>query len=567
LKRLKLVTISLLSLLTLAGLLPLIGLAANLLTNSGLNAFDNIPDRLWRDQNEKIATGWSHFYIAANTYPGSGDASKLHWMSDDQFDLNFGSPPYDGYQVEGSGAQNMWSSYEFEAGIYQQITGLTAGQDYGFDISIVTYWRGPGYPDSDGIMVKQVGLDPYGGTDPTSSNIIWSEPDGDDKRWVYMDVAATAQAATITVFAKVQAPENDSYNHTDLDMVYFDAAHVDLASSTTLNVSTSGTTVNLNWSGSAPADWSIKGYEVQYKDQTGGGWVTLQSKTGTNTSGSFVGQAGHTYTIRARTWQTMSEGYNSDIDMPGVWVEKSVTIGEAVVGQVTNHAGIGLSGVTVSVSGTTTSTQSTNGGNYTLPTGAAGAFDIVASNFNGLLAPPATAVTVTSNTVGVLTITLRSTGTDQAIRNNDFETDLSNWNVSDGSAASASNMARHTGNRSLWLSNTVSVSQTGVVSGMRSPLLSFWYKNNVPFTIKFLGEGIGGSSLGIAALSPVQTQTLEAVSDWTHFTFELGASDVYTGEVGVNFSYTDGAGANIFIDEVSIAAGPYKIYLPIVFKN
>jgi hypothetical protein len=382
-----------------------------------------------------------------------------------------------------------------------------------------------------------------------------------------MDVAATAQATTITVFAKVQAPENDSYNHTDLDMVYFDAAHFDQAPSTTLNASTSSTTVNLNWSGSAASGWSVKGYEVQYKDQAGGSWVTLQAKTGTNTNGSFVGQAGHSYTIRARTWQTMSEGYHSDIDMPGVWVEKSVTIGEAVVGQVINHAGMGLNGVTVSVSGTATSTLSANGGDYTLSTGAAGTFDIVASNFDGLLAPPTTAVTVTSNAVGVLTITLRPTGADQAIRNNDFETDLSDWNVSDGSAASASNVARHTGNRSLWLSNTVSVSQTGAGSGIRRPLLSFWYKNNVPFTVEFLGEGIGGSSLGITALSPVQTQTLEAVGDWTHFILELGASDAYTGNVGVNFNYSGGAGANVFIDEVSIATGPYKNYLPVVFKN
>jgi hypothetical protein len=176
-------------------------------------------------------------------------------------------------------------------------------------------------------------------------------------------------------------------------------------------------------------------------------------------------------------------------------------------------------------------------------------------------------VTVPVNGVGALTITLRPTGTNQALVNNDFETDLSNWNVSDGTAGSDSNTDRHTGNRSLWLSNTVSISQTGTVSGMRKPLLSFWHKNDVPFTVQFLGEGLGGSSLGSMALSPAQTQTLGVTSDWTHFTLDLGSSEVYTGEIGVNFNYTGGAGANIFVDEVSIAAGPYKTYLPIALKN
>ena len=40
------------------------------------------------------------------------------------------------------------------------MTGLTVGAAYGFDVPFTTFWRGPGYPDSDGIMKKQVGIDP-----------------------------------------------------------------------------------------------------------------------------------------------------------------------------------------------------------------------------------------------------------------------------------------------------------------------------------------------------------------------------------------------------------------------
>ncbi|NJN97688.1 MAG: fibronectin type III domain-containing protein [Anaerolineales bacterium] len=298
-------------------LVPLTALATNILTNSGLNdPYLDIPGRTWNGQNEKIASGWQPFFIAAGTHDADLNAKKLHWMSSVQFALSFGGIDY---HIEGNRSQNMWSSYKFDAGIYQQITGLTPGQGYGFDIPIVTYWRGPGYPDSNGKMVKRVGIDPTGGTDPTSPNVIWSATDSNDKAWVYLDVAATAQAGTITVFAKVQAPENDSVNHTDLDMVYFDAAHVAPVPTTTLTANPSGTLVNLNWSGSGVApSWSLKGYEVQYREATTSNWTTLQGKSSTNTSGSFNGQAGHIYVVRARTWQKSTRATRMILICPAI---------------------------------------------------------------------------------------------------------------------------------------------------------------------------------------------------------------------------------------------------------
>ncbi len=541
-------------------LLPLSTWAATLLNGGFNNPFNDIPGRVWQGQNEKIAGGWNYFYIDANTYPGSGNASKLRWMSSAQFAAAFNGLDY--YQ-EGDQAQNMWSSYEFDGGVYQQVSA-TPGEGYIFDIDMVTYWRGPGYPDSDGKMVKQVGIDPYGGIDPTSANVIWSNTNSNDKAWINMAVAAAAEATTITVFAKVQAPENNSFNHTDLDMVYFEDARINTIGpppTTNLNAVANGLSVNLNWSGSPASSWSIKGYEVEYKDQAESNWTTLQSKSGTSTSGNFIGQATHSYTIRARTWQT-----DGSIDLPGLWVEKSVTINEVVAGQVINHAGLGLSGVTVSVSGWATSTVSANGGFYGLASGP-GSFDVVANDFNGFVAPPTTTVAVPTNGVGVLTITLRPTGIDQGISNNDFEPDLSGWNRNDNTAATASTNSSHTGQRSLWISKTVNISQTGAVTGMRNPLLSFWYNSDTDFTVQFLGAGLGSGSIQQQAVSPVQTQTLNSVSGWTHVMVELNASKVYTGDIGVNFSYAGASGANIFIDEVSIATGPYKIYLPVAFKN
>ena len=542
------------------GVWPWRALAANLLANNGFNnPFSAIAGRSWNGQNEHIAAGWTPFYINASTYPGSGNASKLHWMSSAQFGATFGGLDY---HIEGDAAQNMWSSYEFDAGVYQQVSA-TQGSAYQFDIAMVTYWRGPGYPDSNGKMVKQIGIDPYGGTDPTSSNIVWSQTDSNDKAWIRLYAAATAQANTITVFAKVYAPENTSFNHTDLDMVYFEDAHVQQINSppsTSLNASAGGVTVNANWSGSAASGWTLKGYEVRYKDQAGSTWTTLQNKNGLNTSGSFTGQAGHTYTIQARTWQT-----NGTVDLPGAWVETNVSVNEVVLGRVLSYQGGGLDGVTVSISGTVTSTVSANGGNYALSGGGPGTFTITAGNYNGLAAPPPASVTVPANGSVTLDIVLRPTGAGQALTNNDFETDLSGWNVSNGLTAAISSTAKHSGQNGLAITNSSQVSQTNSVAAMPNPLLSFWYKSDTVFSVDLLGEPANAAPIQAQAVSPISTKLLNPVTSWTYVTLDMGLSGAYTGTVGVNF--TTSSAANIAIDEVSLAAGPTnKLFLPLIIK-
>ena len=98
----------LVGLMALTALFPFSTLAVDYLTNGGFNKpFNDITSRVWHSQYEQIANGWTHFYIAANTEPGSGDASKLHWMQLAQFGSNFGG--YD-YHPDGDASQVIWSS-------------------------------------------------------------------------------------------------------------------------------------------------------------------------------------------------------------------------------------------------------------------------------------------------------------------------------------------------------------------------------------------------------------------------------------------------------------------------
>lgn len=565
-KRLKIGTVLGLGLIGLLGLIPLSAVAANLLTNGALNEPYVNSGRTWDNQPEKIASGWSLFFVDSGTYKADENAPKLHWMSSKQFADRFGGVNY-GIEGDSSGgkAQNLWSAYEFDAGIYQQIPA-TPGQDYGFDIAIVTFWRGPGYPVTNGLMVKQVGIDPLGGTDPTSSSVVWSETNAADKDWAYMDVAATAGASTITVFARVQAPENESPNHTDLDMVYFDVARVDLAPSTNLNASTSGNTINLSWSGSIVSSdpaWSIKGYEVQYRDQAGGDWVTLQAKDNKTTSGAFAGVPGHTYSIRARTWQVRSEPYNSDIDMPGVWQTKTATAGAAVSGRVTTNRDQGLSGVKVTGSGGASATSGADGA-YTLAFSASGNYTVTAETIAGWTAPPPVAVSVTIGQVAAVSLTLRPP--DDAIRNGDFEAGLNNWSVS-GQAPAAFSTGRRNGSFSLRLTDTLTLSQTGLISGSYQPVLSFWYR-------VASGDGddvFSAEILGTSALTPTNLFTDATPGEWRHAWLPLDLSEVYTGPVGVRFGLNQNGPtqAVVYLDEVSLGGsfgGPNHLHLPLVMK-
>ena len=98
---------------------------------------------------------------------------------------------------------------------------------------------------------------------------------------------------------------------------------------------------------------------------------------------------------------------------------------------------------------------------------------------------------------------------------------------------------------------------------MFNPLLSFWYKSDSPVSVEFLGDA---AALGAASLETLNSKTLPAAAEWTHTTLEFASGQVYTGTVGVNFNHSGGS-ANIFIDEVSIATGPKKVFLPVMVKN
>ena len=107
----------------------------------------------------------------------------------------------------------------FDAGAYQ-VVAVSAGHGYHFEVAwaVVTH-AGVGVHDNSQ-LIRQVGIDPYGGTAPLSPHVQWSgEYDGSGKFAPELAIDQYAQSDHITIFLRAQNRYTDSTNS-----VYFDHA-------------------------------------------------------------------------------------------------------------------------------------------------------------------------------------------------------------------------------------------------------------------------------------------------------------------------------------------------------
>lgn len=129
---------------------------------------------------------------------------------------------------------SFWTTHE--AGMYQQMSAVPNGR-YCFS-AWGHAWSArktlPGYlsdPNDHGQLHQRVGIDPTGGTDWQSPNIIWSDERMQYDTFGQFVVETTAQASTVTVFLYSRA--NIPVKHND---VYWDDAHLSLTQSMVVDV-------------------------------------------------------------------------------------------------------------------------------------------------------------------------------------------------------------------------------------------------------------------------------------------------------------------------------------------
>jgi len=154
-------------------------------------------DTFYGSPPRQLPQGWQPFILSG----------ELTYMQD--ADTFWGAP-----------SLRMWNNGgTFKAGIWTQVR-VTPGNGYRASVA----WAAPNDPGSFG---RQLGIDPTGGTDPNSPNVIWGPIHfGDGRLLNYplgegpnIDVKARAAGDTVTVFFLVDHPRSSGDNLIFVDAI------------------------------------------------------------------------------------------------------------------------------------------------------------------------------------------------------------------------------------------------------------------------------------------------------------------------------------------------------------
>ena len=161
----------------------------------------------------EVANGWFPWWMQ-----GTPDQTEVGYLRRPEYKPE--SARLYGYRRVRGGefAQKYFTTYSTHVGgVYQQVT---VPQGYRVTFSIwVQVWSSSGDNPDDikdhGDYKVSVGIDPTGGVDGSSPNVVWSAPVKEYNQWVQLKVTVTAQSSTVTVFTRgaplYRVKHNDSY--------------------------------------------------------------------------------------------------------------------------------------------------------------------------------------------------------------------------------------------------------------------------------------------------------------------------------------------------------------------
>jgi LysM repeat protein len=191
-----------LGLILLAGLLPVSAQGGNLLTNPGFEApFVTVAGSPPR----QVAQGWTPWHVPASAGMSASENVQPEYYPATDVNNGLGVPRV----RSGSDAQQYFSFFATHiGGVYQTVSGVNPGDALTF--SVYGYLWSSTFDDADvseedGGLVLQVGIDPTGGTDGESANIIWSQPAQTYDSYALYTVSAAAQAPSVTVWVRSSA--------------------------------------------------------------------------------------------------------------------------------------------------------------------------------------------------------------------------------------------------------------------------------------------------------------------------------------------------------------------------
>lgn len=170
----------------------------NLLTNPGFEqpfaTLDGNPPR-------QVAQGWQPWHIGGGQSSSENIQPEYYPASDVTNGL--GVPRI----RSGSDAQQYHSFFStHDGGLLQRVTtGLKAGDALRFSAYIYVWsstFDNPDDSEEDGGVVVQVGIDPKGGTNGESGDIVWSAPSIQYDAYNEYSVTTTAAGNAVTVFVR-----------------------------------------------------------------------------------------------------------------------------------------------------------------------------------------------------------------------------------------------------------------------------------------------------------------------------------------------------------------------------
>ena len=209
---------------------PAYAQAENVLRNPGFEGGFTYRDD---DPLVHVGSAWIPWYRTSNS-----ESAPAWQLVKPVFELEWYWPPTDVKPIrvrDDNSAQLLHSFYAtWDAGILQEIEGIEIDSWLRFSV-FAWIWSSklddPNVSEQDGDVYIQVGIDPDGGTDPQSEDIVWSELgyefyDG----WREYVVVTQAASDTVTVFirAQVNEPVRNNYVWLDETSLVLDAFDADV---------------------------------------------------------------------------------------------------------------------------------------------------------------------------------------------------------------------------------------------------------------------------------------------------------------------------------------------------
>ncbi|HOT93220.1 MAG TPA: LysM peptidoglycan-binding domain-containing protein [Anaerolineae bacterium] len=209
----------------------------NLLVNGDFEYFD-WGIRSWPLQDGihevQVCPGWRAYYL--DDPPAKAKAPD-YWRRPEFRDVKATEYPN---RVHGGWFAAKYFSFagQHEAGFYQQVNDIKPGTPLRFSAYMQTWscmaakeWNICPTGDKSNNpapMHTRIGIDPKGGTDPWSPNVVWSpEIDAYDV-WTYFQVEAVAENSTVTVFTYSWADWKDEIFRMHNDVYVDDAVLIAL---------------------------------------------------------------------------------------------------------------------------------------------------------------------------------------------------------------------------------------------------------------------------------------------------------------------------------------------------